>query len=57
MRSSRGGWVSNILFSRDSLPSDFSLGVGVPYTVESPPELIEHSRSLAARIASSVGSG
>jgi predicted DNA-binding transcriptional regulator YafY len=31
--------------------------VGVPYTVESPPELIEHSRSLAARIASSVGSG
>jgi hypothetical protein len=55
--------VSNILFSRDSLPSDFSLGSGdsihrcVPYTVESPPELIEHSRSLAARIASSVGSG
>jgi predicted DNA-binding transcriptional regulator YafY len=28
--------------------------VGVPYTVESPPELIEHTRELAARITAAV---
>jgi predicted DNA-binding transcriptional regulator YafY len=28
--------------------------VGVPYTVESPPELIEHTRTLAARIRAAV---
>lgn len=28
MRSSRGGWVSNSLFSRESLPSAFSRGNG-----------------------------
>ncbi|WP_203962182.1 helix-turn-helix transcriptional regulator [Actinocatenispora thailandica] len=29
--------------------------VGVPYTVESPPELIEHTRRLAARLAAAAG--
>jgi predicted DNA-binding transcriptional regulator YafY len=29
--------------------------VGVPYVVESPPELVEHTRALAARIAASTG--
>lgn len=28
--------------------------VGVPYTVESPPELVEHTRELAARITAAV---
>lgn len=28
--------------------------VGVPYIVESPPELVEHTRELAARVAVAV---
>ncbi len=29
--------------------------VGVPYRVESPPELVEHTRALARRVAEAAG--
>jgi len=34
---------------------DATSSAGGPYVVESPPELVEHSRALAARITASAG--